>query len=472
MSFKDVLGRQLIIADGGIGTQLQAAGLAAGEEPIRWNMSHPDVVRGIHSAYLEAGARLLTTNTFSAGVLMLGGEAALAEEAIVAGVQLAREAIAQAQLDQPVQPSQPSQLAQPNQAAQAAQEAQPSQEAFVALDIGPLGQMLPPMGDIAFDTAVELFAKQVEIGASAGADLILIETFYDSYELKAAVLAAKESCELPVLATVTLDERGRMLSGADSACVSALLEGLGADAIGMNCGGGPKEAALFIKAFRENSMLPLILSPNAGLPTSSGGKTFYPVDPNEFTVLMKPLVEEFLVMAGGCCGTTPAHIKALAESCKELKPRPITQKKRVVVSSYASSLDMNNPVLSIDTRIDPANNSSLASALLKGDFGFALSEARAARGDGAQVIGVQARYPGIDEEVALPAMVQKIQSVINVPLLLTCSSLASLESALRIYNGCALVDLSYLSPKQKQDSAELINKYGAVVLEENMDTGL
>ena len=284
MTFSDILGKQLIIADGAMGTQLQAVGLAPTEAPISWNLSHPEEVSKIHLEYLQAGARLITTNTFTTGSLILSGQEAQAEEIIKAAVNLASKAVEQSQ-----------------------------QEAFVALDIGPLGRLLEPLGDLAFDAAAQIVTSQIECGISAGADLILIETMIDANELRAALTAAKKVCELPVLVSVALNDIGRMLDGTDIASIAAMAEALGADAVGINCGAGPLEVAPFIKEFWETSTLPLILNPNAGMPIVTGDSLSYPVEASEYASLMEPLVLEYAAIAGGCCGTTPAHIRALVE---------------------------------------------------------------------------------------------------------------------------------------------------------------
>ncbi|MCL2530363.1 MAG: homocysteine S-methyltransferase family protein, partial [Coriobacteriia bacterium] len=435
MKFREALGKQLLFTDGALGTLLQDAGLAPGEAPILWNLTNPDAVRSIHRTYLEAGATIITTNTFSAGALMLAGETAKAIEAVVAGVTLVREAI--------------------EQQGGHGEQGDQSNTAYVALNIGPLGQMLAPLGEVEFEEAIEAFTKQIKAGAEAGADLVLIETMFDTNELRAAVLAAQEACELPILASVALDERGRMLNGADSACVCALLNGLGIDAIGMNCGGGPVEAAPFIQTFSEYSSLPLILNPNAGLPITEGAKTRYPVGPEEFAELMKPLVKEYVAVAGGCCGTTPAHIKALTAKCNTIQPKTPTPRKRIMVSSFAKAVDLVAGEVQIDYRIDPVNNPKLGAALSKGEFDFALDEALEARDDEAQIISVSAQQPGINEEEALPAMVKEIQSMVNVPLLINTASLPALARVLRIYNGCALVSLASLPPNQREEARAL-----------------
>jgi len=436
MSFKQLLGKQLIIADGGLGTQLQEAGLAPGEAPILWNITHPDEVRSIHQNYLRAGSTLITTNTFSAGAIMLGGDASMALEAVERGVHLAREAI----------------------------EKQGS-DAFVALDVGPLGRMLKPLGDVPFEHALEIFTQQVESGASAGADLVLIETMFDTYEIKAAVLAARQACQLPVLATVTLDVRGRMLNGADSACICALLEGLGVDALGMNCGGGPEEAAPFIEEFRNYSSLPLILNPNAGLPITEHDFTTYPVGPDEFAALMEPLVREYVAVAGGCCGTTPEHIKALAECCSGVVPKEITKTSRRLVSSYSQTVDLEGAELNIDRRLGPVINSSFAAALQDEDYSFAVDEALEARDDEAQIIALTAACPDIDEAEVLSLLIEEIQTRVRLPLALITGNLVALERALRAYNGCPLVSLELLDPAQRQEAETLATRYGAIILD-------
>jgi 5-methyltetrahydrofolate--homocysteine methyltransferase len=438
------LGKQVIFADGAMGTQLQEAGLAPGEAPTLFNLTHPHVVRNVHCAYLNAGATLLTTNTFSAGPLMLTGKGAEALSAITLGVQLAHEA---------------RQLC--------------ASEAFIALNIGPLGQLLKPLGSLDFDAAVEIFTRQIEVGVARGVDLILIETMIDTYELKAAVLAAQEVCDLPVVATVALSEQGRMLNGADCACVCALLEGLGVDALGINCGAGPREVAPYIEEMRARTSLPLVLSPNAGLPLVVEGKTTYPASVAEFAEAMLPLVVQYTAIAGGCCGTTPAHIEALQESCEGMVARAVSPIARHVISSYATALDLDNSPestqLRIDKRVDPACDSTLATTLAQGSYDYAVDLILDALDADAQIIGICAHQAGIDERIALPALIEAAQSMVKVPFLIISASLEALERALRVYNGCALVDLSRFAPDQRETATALAARYGAV-LDTDIDT--
>ena len=274
------LGKRIVLLDGAMGTQLQARGLAPGELPETWNLTRPEDVQAIHEAYLAAGSDVVTTNTFGANALKYGEDAAAV---VRAGVEIARAAVRKAG------------------------------RGLVALDLGPTGRLLRPYGDLDFADAVALYAQAAEAGRAAGADLALVETMSDAYELKAAVLAAKEA-GLPVLATVTLDETGRLLSGADVQVVAALLEGLGVMAMGMNCGLGPREMLRQMAALRAATDLPLLVQPNAGLPREEGGVAHYDVSPEEFAAAMAEICGAGAWMVGGCCGTTPAHIRAIREA--------------------------------------------------------------------------------------------------------------------------------------------------------------
>ncbi|MBR2837378.1 MAG: homocysteine S-methyltransferase family protein, partial [Kiritimatiellae bacterium] len=274
-------GGEALVLDGAMGTQLQERGLRPGETPELWNTGRPDDVRAIHEAYLAAGAGVVYSNTFGANAAKYHGDVPLAD-IVAAGVSIAREA------------------------------ASAAGRGLVALDVGPTGRLLKPAGDFDFDEAYDAFAEAVRLGSAAGADLVAIETMGDAYELKAAVLAAKENCDLPVLATVALGEDGKLLTGADVDCVAALLEGLRVDALGLNCGFGPDRMLGFVRRLRERTSLPIAVKPNAGLPEIVGGKTVFRVGPEEFAEDAAALVANGASVVGGCCGTTPAHIAALA----------------------------------------------------------------------------------------------------------------------------------------------------------------
>ena len=294
MDIRDELKRRRIFFDGGMGSMLQERGLLPGELPERWNLSHPEAVKEIHLEYLRAGADVVTANTFGAnGFKYKKDEGYSLGSIVTAGVSLAKEAVKEAG------------------------------HGYAALDLGPTGRLLAPCGDLDFEDACKAYKEVVEAGVRAGADLIVIETMGDSYELKAAVLAAKEVSSLPVFATVTLDEKGKMLTGGTVETAVALLEGLGADVIGLNCGLGPVQLLPFMKHLRSVSSLPLMVNPNAGLPRSENGRTVYDIDACGFAQAMKAMAECGVSVLGGCCGTTPEHIRRLREVCGPLPLLPV-----------------------------------------------------------------------------------------------------------------------------------------------------
>ena len=290
MKFIERLGKEWLFFDGGMGALLQERGLAAGELPETWNITHPEEIQSIHRTYLDAGSDIINTNTFGANALKFPDNL---REIVESAVSNAKEARRQSGRE----------------------------DAYIALDLGPTGRLLQPMGDLPFEQAVELFGEVVRIGAAAGVDLVLIETMSDSYELKAAVLAAKENCDLPVLATVIFDEKGKMLTGGTVDSAVAMLEGLRVDALGVNCGLGPKQMLPIVKRLTEVSSLPVIVNPNAGLPRSENGKTVYDIDADEFAALMGEIADLGVQVLGGCCGTTPAHIAALRAELDALPQR-------------------------------------------------------------------------------------------------------------------------------------------------------
>ena len=296
---KDRLGKELLFFDGGMGTLLQERGLGPGELPETWNLIHPDVIRDIHRSYIEAGSDIVLTNTFGANALKFHDDGCSLEEIVKKGVENVKTA---------------------------AEEAKVGRTVYTALDMGPTGKLLKPMGDLDFETAYEAFKEVAVWGEEAGADLIHIETMSDTYELKAAVLAAKENTSLPVFATAIFDERGKLLTGADVPSVVALLEGLRADAIGINCGMGPEQMLPVLEQFLKYSSLPVIVKPNAGLPKQKNGQTYYDVDPEQFAGLMKQVVQMGAVVVGGCCGTTPDHIRMMRELCGKMPAVPVTEK--------------------------------------------------------------------------------------------------------------------------------------------------
>ena len=323
---RERLGKELLYFDGGMGTLLQERGLQPGELPETWNLLHAEEIREIHRKYIEAGSDIVLTNTFGANALKFHDDAYSLEEIVNAAVGHVKAA---------------------------AEQAGNGRRIYTALDIGPTGKLLKPMGDLDFETAYEAYKEVMIYGEKAGADLIHIETMSDTYELKAAVLAAKENTSLPVFATTIFDERGKLLTGADVPSVVALLEGLRVDAFGINCGMGPEQMIPILEQITKYSSLPVIVKPNAGLPKQKNGQTYYDVSPEEFAEVMKKIVEMGAVVIGGCCGTTPDHIKAMADACRMIPIKPVEKKNFAMVSSYGQSVFLGTGSKIIGERINP-----------------------------------------------------------------------------------------------------------------------
>ena len=438
MKFIERLGRDWLFFDGGMGSILQERGLAAGELPETWNITHPDEIQSIHRAYLDAGSDIINTNTFGANALKFPDNLREIVEAAVAHAKEARR--------------------------QAGRE-----DAYIALDIGPTGRLLQPLGDLPFEQAVALFGEVVRIGAAAGADLVLIETMSDSYELKAAVLAAKENCDLPVLATVIFDENGKLLTGGTVDAVVALLEGLGVDALGVNCGLGPKQMVPIVKRLTEVSSLPVIVSPNAGLPRSENGKTVYDIRADEFASLMAEIADLGVQVLGGCCGTTPAHIRAMIEACKAKPFVPMAKKHRTVVSSFSQAVEIGGKPVIIGERINPTGKSKFKAALREGNIEYILSEGLTQEDSGAHILDVNVGLPEIDEAAMMEQVVTRLQSVLALPLQIDTSNTEAMERGMRLYNGKPMIN----SVSGKRESMEavfpLVKKYGGVVVGLTLD---
>ncbi len=429
---RELLGKKRLYFDGGMGSLLQARGLKPGELPETWNILHPNIIEELHSTYLESGADIINANTFGANLLHYPDNL---EEIVQAGVSIA---------------------------VQARNKTKP--DAFVTLDIGPLGKLLKPMGDLDFEEAVRIFARTVEIGARCGADVVLIETMTDPYETKAAVLAAKEHCDLPVFVTFTLEKNGRMMTGGTIPGMVAMLEGLRVDAIGFNCSLGPREMIPFVKELCAYTSLPVIVNPNAGLPVTRHGMTFYEVEADEFAALMKEISACGVQVAGGCCGTTPKHIKRLRETLEQTPLVPITKKNISLVSSYARYVEINDTCKVIGERINPTGKKLMKQALKDHDIGYLLKEALRQESDGAHILDVNVGLPGIDEPSVLEEATFSIQEITDLPLQLDSSNPVALEKAMRIYNGKPMIN----SVTGKQESMDaifpLVQKYGGVLV--------
>ena len=439
MSILDEMKVRRLYCDGGMGSLLQAAGLAAGELPERWNISHPEVITDVHRKYLAAGADIMTTNTFGANRLKYDKDGEL--KAIVeAAIANARKAVEEAG------------------------------RGYVALDLGPTGKLLKPLGDLPFETAVSLYKEVVSIGAAAGADLVLIETMSDSYELKAAVLAAKEAginpetgVRLPIFATVIYDEKGKLLTGGNVESTVALLEGLGVDVLGVNCGLGPEQMKGIVKDILEVSSTPILVNPNAGLPRSENGKTVYDVDPKDFAAVMEEIVRMGAVITGGC-GTTPDHIHAMVELTKDIPVQMPEKKHRTVISSYSQAVVFDKKTIIIGERINPTGKSKFKQALRDHNLEYILREGVTQQDNGADVLDVNVGLPEIDEPSMMEDVVKELQAVIDLPLQLDTSSAEAMERGLRVYNGKPLINSVNGKKEVMEQIFPLVAKYGGVVV--------
>ena len=434
---RERLGKELLYFDGGMGTLLQERGLQPGERPETWNQLPAEDIRVIHRKYIEAGSDIVLSNTFGANALKFHDDAYSLEEIVNAAVGHVKAA---------------------------AEQAGNGRRIYTALDIGPTGKLLKPMGDLDFETAYEAYKEVMIYGEKAGADLIHIETMSDTYELKAAVLAAKENTSLPVFATTIFDERGKLLTGADVPSVVALLEGLRVDAFGINCGMGPEQMIPILEQITKYSSLPVIVKPNAGLPKQKNGQTYYDVSPEEFAEVMKKIVEMGAVVIGGCCGTTPDHIKAMADACRMIPIKPVEKKNFTMVSSYGQSVFLGTGSKIIGERINPTGKKRFKQALKEHDLDYILREGITQQDNGAHILDVNVGLPDIDEPALMKEVVQELQSVTSLPLQIDTVDVEAMEGALRIYNGKAMVN----SVSGKQESMDkvfpLIQKYGGVVI--------
>ena len=442
---KDRLGKELLFMDGGMGTLLQEKGLAPGELPEIWNVTHPEEIRTIHKNYIEAGSDIILTNTFGANALKFHAKDCSLERIVKTAVKLVKEA------------------------AEETLSGGKEHTVYTALDIGPTGKLLKPMGDLEFEEAYEAFREVMIWGEEAGADLIHIETMSDTYELKAAVLAAKENTSLPVFATVIYDERKKLLTGADIPSVIAMLEGLRVDALGINCGMGPEQMLPILEDYAKYSSLPVIVKPNAGLPKQKDGQTWYDVDPAEFAGYMKKIVSMGACVIGGCCGTTPEHIRAMTELCRGMGVTPPTEKNDTIVSSYGKSVFLGVGSKIIGERINPTGKKRFKQALKEHDMDYIMREGITQQDNGAHILDVNVGLPDIDETAMMKETVQELQSVVNLPLQIDTVDADAMEAALRIYNGKAMVN----SVSGKQESMDkvfpLIQRYGGVVIGLTLD---
>lgn len=440
MNILDFVKNNILYLDGGMGTLLQAEGLRPGELPETWNLLHPEVITRIHKEYFDAGSHVVNTNTFGANPLKFSD--AELEDIIRTAVENARAAAA---------------------------VSVGTQEKWVALDIGPTGRMLKPYGDLDFEDAVSTFAAVVKLGAKYGVDLIFIETMSDSYETKAALLAAKENCDLPVFVSNAYGEDGKLMTGANPAAMVAMLEGLGADAVGVNCSLGPKALRPVVEAYLENASVPVLLKPNAGLPKSVDGRTVYDVLPDEFAADATALLEAGVHAAGGCCGTTPAYIAALVKASKNVAPMPLSEKNITCVSSYTHAVRFDDMPILIGERINPTGKKRFKEALKANDIDYILKEGIAQAEQGVHILDVNVGLPEIDEVSMLRTAVTELQAILDTPLQIDTSDAAAMEVALRRYNGKAMIN-SVNGKKESMDAVfPLAKKYGGLVVALTLD---
>jgi 5-methyltetrahydrofolate--homocysteine methyltransferase len=425
----------MLMLDGAMGTMLQAAGLPAGQLPELWNLTHPETVAAIHRRYVEAGSRVLYTNTFGANRLKAAGCGHSQAELVTGAVRCAREAAA-------------------------------GHDVKVALDIGPIGRLLEPLGDLSFDEAYELFKELIVAGENAGADLVVIETMSDLYEVKAAVLAAKENSRLPVWVTMTFEATGRSFLGVTVPSMALTLTGLGADALGFNCSLGPKELMPLVRELREWTDLPIILKPNAGLPDPASGE--YGITPAEFAAAMEEAPGLGVSMIGGCCGTTPDFIRALREGFEGLAPAVPFPPKRSGVCSSVNTAESDG-VRVIGERINPTGKKRFQQALREHDLDYIVRQAIEQQDAGADILDVNVGLPGMDEAALMRDVVRAVQEAVDLPLQIDSADPAAIEAGLRVYNGKAIVN-SVNGKKEVLDSIlPLCKKYGAAVVGLCMD---
>ena len=440
MNIRDLIKNNIVYLDGGMGTLLQKSGLRPGELPERWNISHPEVIKEIHKSYYDSGSNIVNTNTFGANSLKFGTDEL--SEIIYHAVKNADEA---------------------------RKASSGKQEKFIALDVGPTGKLLKPLGDLDFEDAVKAFAEVISLGVKYGVDLITIETMNDSYETKAAVLAAKENSDLPIIVTNAYGENGRLMTGADPAVMAAMLEGMGVDAIGANCSLGPKQLMGVMDELLKYCSVPVAFKPNAGLPKSDGKVTYYDVDAEEFAQDIKLAVANGVRIVGGCCGTTPEYIKKVCELTRDMRPKEIEKKTYSVCTSYNKAVFFGEKPILIGERINPTGKKRFKQALLENDIGYILQEAVNQQAKGVHVLDVNVGLPGIDEAQMLTNSVCELQCVTDLPLQIDSSDPVAMESALRRYNGKAMINSVNGKEENLNAIFPLVKKYGGFVVALTLD---
>ncbi len=434
-SFLDFMKNNIVVIDGAMGTMLQKSGLKLGEIPESFNITNPEVIADIHSQYLKAGANVITSNTFGASPLKLKDSLFTCRQIVTSGVGLAKGVA--------------------------------GNKAYVALDIGPLGEMLKPMGTLSHEDAYEYFKKQVIYGAEAGADLIIIETMTDLTEAKLACLAAKENSDLPVVCTMSFEENGRTFTGCLPSAAALTLSPL-ADAVGVNCSIGPDKLAPIILEFLKYATVPVSISPNAGLPKDVDGKTVYDTDSITFAKHIEKLLDMGISLVGGCCGTTPEYIEKVKQIVTT-KKKKATDRPQITALCTATKTVVANMPLIIGERINPTGKKLLKQALIEGDYNYIINQAVSQIDAGADILDVNTGLPEIDEEKVLKEVITEIMSVTDTPLQIDSSNPKAIETALRTYTGKAIVNSVNGEEKSMESILPLVKKYGAAVVVLTLD---
>ncbi len=440
MNILEYMKDNLVYLDGGMGTLLQEAGLAPGEHPEMWNITHPAEVEKIHRDYFDAGSNVVNTNTFGANSLKFSLDEL--NQIVAASIENAKRA---------------------------KETSTAPQQKFIALDIGPCGRLLKPYGDYDFEDAVELFAQIVRAGADKGVDLIFIETMSDSYETKAALLAAKENSDLPVFVSNAYGEDGKLMTGASPAAMVALIEGMGADALGANCSLEPKQLTGVIEELLQYSSIPVLLKPNAGLPAEVDGKAVYSTLPGEFASDLADAVGQGVRLIGGCCGTDPSYIKTIVEGTSSIPPVPVTPKNITCVSSYTHIVEFDKSPILIGERINPTGKKRFKQALQEKDIDYILQEGISQQDLNVHILDVNVGLPEIDEVWMLEKAVYELQSIINLPLQIDTADVKAMEAALRRYNGKAMINSINGKESSMNEVFPLVKKYGGLVVALTLD---
>ena len=441
VEIKEYLKDNILIFDGAMGTMLQKEGLPIGDNPEIFGIKNPHKLLKIHKKYLEAGSNVLTTNTFGCNELKVNKLGYTVEEVIDRAVSIAKQAI---------------------------EESDKSKPRFVALDIGPIGEMLEPMGTLSFDRAYEIFKRQAIQGEKSGADLIIIETMMDLYEAKAAVLAAKENTNLPVICTMTFDENGRSFTGCLPETMVATIEGLGVDALGVNCSLGPKQLLPIVKTITELANVPVIVQANAGLPVIKEGQAVYEMNDEEFFQGVKDFVDLGVSIIGGCCGTNETFIKKICDNIDKLQKKEPKRRKSTIVCSAAKYIDIKGPTI-VGERLNPTGRQPLIDAYVSGNNDYVINLALEQSNEGSEILNVNVGVPDLDEEKTMKRVIKGIQEVVDVPLQLDSSNVKALEAGLRYYNGRTIVNSVNGKEKSLETILPIVKKYGACVVGLTLD---